>query len=138
LTDGASNTGPPPLSAAQQAAERRVRIYTIGFGTTQNAIMDCWSNFDDEPFGSPGSEPQPGGNFGSEPDEATLKQIAAMTGGKFYSATSATELLLVFQDLRKYVAATNKMIEVSVFFAAIAAVLSLAALILSLLWHPLL
>ena len=138
LTDGSSNTGPAPLSAAQQAAERKVRVYTIGFGTTQNAIMDCWSDFDDELFGKPGSEPQPGGSFGSGPDEVTLRQIAAMTGGKFYSATNAAELHMVFQDLRTYVAATNKIVEISVFFVAIAVILTIIALLLSLRWHPLL
>ena len=33
LTDGASNTGPEPVEAAQQAVDRGIRIYTIGFGT---------------------------------------------------------------------------------------------------------
>ena len=33
LTDGASNAGPEPVEAAQQAAARGVRVYTIGFGT---------------------------------------------------------------------------------------------------------
>src|SRR6185436_12235515 len=33
LTDGVSNAGPLPLEAAQQAADRGVRVYTIGFGT---------------------------------------------------------------------------------------------------------
>ena len=33
LTDGQSNTGPSPIDAAQQAVDRGVRIYTIGYGT---------------------------------------------------------------------------------------------------------
>ena len=33
LTDGASNAGPDPVEAAQQAADRGLRVYTIGFGT---------------------------------------------------------------------------------------------------------
>ena len=33
LTDGASNAGPDPTEAAQQAADRGIRVYTIGFGT---------------------------------------------------------------------------------------------------------
>ena len=33
LTDGRSNTGPEPVEAAQQAVDRGVRVYTIGFGT---------------------------------------------------------------------------------------------------------
>jgi Ca-activated chloride channel family protein len=83
-------------------------------------------------------DPAGGGSFGNGPDEATLKQIAELTGGKFYSATSAAELQTVFQDLHNYVAMTNKTIEVSVFFAAAGAILALAALMLSMLWHPLL
>ena len=56
LTDGASNAGPLPMTAAQQAVDRGVRVYTIGFGTTNNTSpMDCG---DDDPFGF-------GGGFGS-------------------------------------------------------------------------
>lgn len=136
LTDGASNTGPPPLRAAQQAVERGVRIYSIGFGTTNAAIMDCWNRFPDDPPGV--EDPVGGGSFGNGPDETTLKQIAEMTGGKFYSATSAAELQTVFQDLHNYVAMTNQTIEISVFFVAMGVMMALAALLLSMLWHPLL
>lgn len=139
LTDGASNTGPPPLAAARQAAARGVRIYSIGFGTTHSAIMDCWNPFPEDPPGSPGFESKVGGgSFGNAPDEATLKQIAEITGGEFYSATSAADLHAVFQELHSYVAMANKTIEVSVYFAAAGAVLAMAAFIFSVLWHPLL
>jgi Ca-activated chloride channel homolog len=138
LTDGANNTGPSPLQAAQQAAERGVRIYSIGFGTTRNVAMDCWNVLSTDPFSSPGSESQAGGaSFGNGPDEATLKQIAEMTGGKFYSAASADELHMVFQNLHSFLAMTNKKIEISAFFTAIAALLGILAMILSFLWHPL-
>lgn len=138
LTDGASNTGPSALSAAQQAAERGVRVYTIGFGTTNIALMDCWSAFREDL--SAGSETQPAvRSSGSGADEATLKQIAEMTGGEFYSATNAAELNLVFQDLDHRIALLkNDMVEVSVFFTALGAVLAVAALVLSFWWHPLL
>ena len=139
LTDGASNTGPPPLAAAGQAAERGVRIYSIGFGTTNTAIMDCWNRYPDDPPHSPGLESQVGGGgFGNGPDEATLKQIAEITGGEFFSATSAAELQFVFQSLHSYIAATNKTIEVSVYFVAAGAMMAIAAFLLSVFWHPLL
>jgi len=139
LTDGASNAGPHPLLAAQQAAERGVRIYTIGFGTTKNSVMDCGTSLADNTYLSPGLESYSSGKgFGTEPDEATLKQIAQMTGGKFYSATSAAELQTVFQHLHQYVALTNQSTEISVYFAAFGAVLVLSALLLALRWHPLL
>lgn len=139
LTDGASNMGPSPVLAAQQAAERGVRIYAIGFGTLRSGIMDCWDLAVDVPPSNARPEPESaGGSFGSGPDEATLKQIAEITGGKFYSATSATELQAVFQDLHTSLAATHKTIEVSVFFTAAGVILALAAFLLSLFWHPVL
>src|SRR5215211_174470 len=79
LTDGASNAGPLPMTAAQQALERGVRVYTIGFGTTNNSSpMDCG---DDDPFGfggfgSPfGGGGGGGGGFRREIDEETLKEV---------------------------------------------------------------
>jgi Ca-activated chloride channel family protein len=85
LTDGASNAGPLPLSAAEQAVERGVRVYTIGFGTTNNSsAMNCQ---DDEQFGGGGGGFGPafggglGGGFRREIDDETLTQIEEMTGG---------------------------------------------------------
>ena len=139
LTDGASNSGPDPLLAAQQAAERGVRIYTIGFGTTRSAVMDCGNTIADNTYLSPGLESSPGsGSFGTGSDEATLRQIAKMTGGKFYSATSAAELQTVFQNLHSTLAMANQTIEVSVFFAALGVMMMSVAFVLSLIWHPLL
>ena len=41
LTDGANTLGVEPLVAAQQAADRHVRVYTIGFGTTEPSQPVC-------------------------------------------------------------------------------------------------
>ena len=138
LTDGASNSGPDPLIAAKQAAERGVRVYTIGFGTTRSAIMNCSTTLADDTDPSPGLETPGSGSFGAGPDEVTLRQIARMTGGEFYSATSAGELERVFQALHKYVAASNQTVETSVAFAALSGLMAMAAFFLSLFWHPLL
>ena len=138
LTDGSSNSGPNPLVAAEQAAERGVRVYTIGFGTTKSAVMNCGTTIADNTYISPGLDTSGSGGFGAEPDELTLRQIAEMTGGKFYSATSAGELQLVFQDLHEYVAMSNQTVETSVAFAAFSAVMAMTAFLLSLFWHPLL
>ena len=139
LTDGASNAGPLPLTAAEQAVERGVRVYTIGFGTRNNSSpMDCG---EDDPFG--GGLGQPfgggfgGGGFRREIDEETLTQIADMTGGKYYVASSADELQEVFQSLPTYVIATRETTEISVFFTAFAVLVAMIAMILALRWHPL-
>ena len=142
LTDGASNAGPLPLSAAEQAVERGIRVYTIGFGTTNNSSpMNCG---DGDLFGFGGGfgspfEPFGGGGSGfrREIDEDTLMQIANLTGGEYYVATSAGELLEVFRNLPTYVVATRETTEISVFFTAFAVLLATIALLLALRWHPL-
>ncbi len=143
LTDGASNAGPLPTEAAQQAAERGVRVYTIGFGTTNtSAPMNCG---DGDPLagltfggnGAFGGGGFGGGGFHRDIDEGTLREVADMTGGKYYSAESAGQLRDIFKKLPTYVIATRETTEISVFFTAIAALLGIAALILAFLWHPL-
>jgi Ca-activated chloride channel family protein len=140
LTDGASNAGPLPLSAAEQAVERGIRVYTIGFGTTNNSSpMNCG---DGDLFGFGGGFGSPfggggGGGFRREIDEQTLQQIAHLTGGEYYAATSAGELLEVFRNLPTYVVATRETTEISVFFTAFAVLMTILAFVLALRWHPL-
>jgi Ca-activated chloride channel family protein len=140
LTDGASNAGPWPLDAAQQAADRGVRVYTIGFGTEEGGIMNCGQPFQGGLFGGDrqfGGNPQFGGRFRRGIDEDTLKQIADMTGGTYYSAESADELQHVFQNLPTYLRTRQETTEVSVAFTAIGALLAALAILLALIWHPL-
>ena len=155
LTDGVSNTGPAPLDAAQQAVDRGVRVYTIGFGTANGSnFPNCNQQFiGNEPFGGGqfGGGGQPGrggrqfgggqfgggGGFRRGIDEATLKQIADMTGGAYYPASSAGELQNVFQNLPTYLITKHETAEISVVFTAIGALLAALAIALSLLWHPL-
>jgi Ca-activated chloride channel family protein len=140
LTDGASNAGPLPISAAEQAVARHVRVFTIGFGTTNNSSpMNCG---DDDPVGGGGFGPQfggtgLGGGFRREIDEETLTQIADMTGGKYYLAESADKLQEVFESLPTYVIATRQTTEISVIFTAIAVLIAILAMTLAFLWHPL-
>jgi len=140
LTDGASNAGPLPLDAAQQAADRGVRVYTIGFGTEHGSeFPNCGQQFQSGGFGGGGFG---GGGFGGGGfrrgiDEDTLKQIADVTGGTYYAAESAGELQNVFQNLPTYLIMKHEISEISVVFTAIGALLAAIAVGLSLLWHPL-
>jgi Ca-activated chloride channel family protein len=142
LTDGASNAGPLPLTAAAQAAARGIRIYTIGYGTNSGSSrMDCGDDFNSDQFFGGGGfqfEPQSGPrDFRLQIDETTLKQVADLTGGAYYSASSASELEEVFRNLPSFVIATRETIEISVFFTAFAAIMILLAIYLSIRWHPL-
>ena len=140
LTDGVSNTGIQPLDAAQQAVDRGIRIYTIGFGTAEGP-----SGSDPFGFGGQGGfgGGQGQGNNNAFPrfrrgiDETTLKQIADMTGGHYYAAASAGELQKVFQELPTYLIAKHGVNEISVAFAALGALLAAVAVILAMLWRPL-
>jgi Ca-activated chloride channel family protein len=152
LTDGVSNTGPLPLDAAQQAVDRGVKVYTIGFGTANGTeFAFCGQQFQgSEPFGfgggggfggfggfGGGGGGFGGGGFRRGIDEQTLRQIADMTGGKYYPAESASQLEQVFQELPIYLITKHQTTEISVIFTAIGALLAGLAIALSLIWHPL-
>ncbi|HNB51457.1 MAG TPA: hypothetical protein PK530_05920, partial [Anaerolineales bacterium] len=78
-----------------------------------------------------------GGGFNRGIDEETLQEIANMSGGEYYAATSADELQQVFQQLPVYLITRDETMEISVFFAALGAALVALALLFSLRWHPL-
>ena len=126
LTDGVATTGPHPLEAAQAAVERGVRVYTIGFGT-QNGSFGQGNGF----YGGFGGFRRHG------IDEASLKEIAARTGGEYFSAGSASELQKVFDSLPTFLITRRETTEISVVFAAIGALLVASAVLLSQLWRPL-
>lgn len=137
LTDGVSTTGPPAIEMARLAAERGVRIYTIGFGTPNGSSMSCAGQpgFGDPAFG--GGAPFGGGGFRRGIDEDTLVAIADMTGGAYYAASSASELQSVFADLPISFRTRAEETEISALFAAAGALLAIVAIGLSLLWNPL-
>jgi len=142
LTDGVSNTGPLPLDAAQQAADRGVRVYTIGFGTADGSgfNLSCNGTAAGDPFGGFGQFGGGGGGFGGFRrgiDEATLQQVSKMTGGQYYPAESAQQLNQVLQNLPTNLITKHDTIEISVLFSAIGLLLTALAIIFSMVWHPL-
>ncbi|HEY1346251.1 MAG TPA: VWA domain-containing protein, partial [Streptosporangiaceae bacterium] len=90
LTDGANTQGVDPLTAARQAANRHVRVFTIGFGTTHPAPLVCDGLQYGGGFGGFGGFG--GGHNPLVADDAALKRIAATTGATFYRAQNAGQL----------------------------------------------
>ena len=152
LTDGATNTGIDPAQAAQEAATRGIRVYTIGFGTAQGGELDpnCASQFlGREPgnFGGGGNFPGGfgGGGFGGGGgngfrrgiDDQALMQIASTTGAKYYSAESAQQLGSVFASLPTTLITKHEVVELSVVFTGFGGLLMAIGTLLGRRWRPL-
>lgn len=147
LTDGASNAGVDPLVAAREAADRGLRVYAIGFGTEEGDQFDptCARRFvGREPLGPAGGQGG-GGGFGGGGigayrrgiDEDTLREVAAITGGEYHPAESASELVAVFDALPSTTITRTEVVELSAVFAGGGALLVLLAIGSSQLWRPL-
>lgn len=157
LTDGVSNSGIDPIEAAQQAVDRGVRVYTIGFGTADGGSLSptCAPQFQGREPGAGGGQGgfggggfgggqgggqaggQGGGSFRRGIDEATLQKIAAMTGGKYYPAESAGQLQDVFSSLPISLILKHEATEVSFVFVGVGGLLSALAFLLGKAWRPL-
>jgi Ca-activated chloride channel family protein len=117
LTDGARTTGPDPLEAAKMAADRGVRVYTVGIGTVAGETIgfEGWS-------------------MRVRLDEAALKQIALLTQAEYFYAGTAQDLMKVYQSLSSKLVVEKKETEVTAFFAAAGALLALLSAGLSVWW----
>lgn len=142
LTDGASNAGTDPLEAAQQAADRGLRVYTIGFGTPDGDEFDPFCGerlIGREPAGGQfgGGSGGFAGGFRRGIDEDTLREVAALTDGQYHPAESASELSAVFEGLPTTTITRHEVVELSVAFVGLGALLAVSAIGLSQLWRPL-
>jgi Ca-activated chloride channel family protein len=148
LTDGVTNAGPDPIDAAQQATDRGIRVYTIGFGTANGAGLEaqCAQQFlGREPgaggFGGGGFG---GGGFGGGQggfrrgiDDAALTQVAQATGGAYYPAESADQLEQVLAALPTSQITEHDVEEITVVFVGLGIALAGIALLLWRAWRPL-
>ena len=117
LTDGQSTTGPDPVDAARLAAQRGVRVFTVGVGTPDGQILtgEGWS-------------------IRVRLDEDALKVIADLTRGEYFFAGNAPDLKRIYQSLNAKLVMERKRTEVTALFTAVAASLTLLAAALSLMW----
>jgi len=117
LTDGQTTTGPDPIESARMAADRGVRVYTVGVGTANGEII--------------GAE---GWSMRVRLDEESLKTIANLTRGEYFYAGNAADLQKIYQNLNTRIFLEQKETEITALFAAAAAVLAFLAALLSMLW----
>jgi Ca-activated chloride channel homolog len=117
LTDGQRTTGVDPLEAAKLAADRGIRVYTVGIGTVDGETIgfEGWS-------------------MRVRLDEETLKAIAQKTNAEYFYAGTAQDLRKVYETLSSKLTVEKKETEISALFALAAAALALLSAGLSLLW----
>ena len=117
LTDGQRTTGPDSVQAAKMAADRGVRIYTVGVGTPDGKIIgfEGWS-------------------MRVRLDEETLKAVADITRGEYFYAGNALDLKKVYQSLNARLVMERKKTEVTALFSGLAALLAVVSAALSLAW----
>jgi Ca-activated chloride channel family protein len=117
LTDGQNSTGADPLDAARLAASLGVRVYTVGIGTAYGQIGDerGWRT-----------------NVGI--DEKSLGEIASLTGGEYFYASSAPDLRGVYASLGSRVVLAKTETEVGALLCAAAALAATLSAGLSLFW----
>jgi len=93
LTDGENNSGfIDPRTASELALEFGIRVYTIGLGTNGFALSPI-SLLRDGKFQY--------GNVRVKIDEDLLKEIAQITNGKYFRATSNTKLTEIYDEINK-------------------------------------
>jgi Ca-activated chloride channel family protein len=117
LTDGENNVQPDPLTAAQTAADRGVRVYTVGLGSLEGVTLHV-----------------NGFTVHTKLDEETLQQIAQITGGTYFNATSAEDLSDIYGKLDPELVIKPEKTEVTSIFAGASAAILLIGGLLSLLW----
>jgi Ca-activated chloride channel family protein len=117
LTDGENTAPPDPLEAVQLAADRGVRVYTIGIGSAEGATLEI-----------------EGFSIHTQLDEPTLKAVAERTGGTYFNAADAEELRSIYANLNPELGIAPEKTEVTALFAGVSALLLLIGGACSLLW----
>ncbi len=117
LTDGQRTTGVDTMDAAKMAAERGVRIYTVGVGTVEGETIgfEGWS-------------------MRVRLDEPTLKSVAQQTQAEYFYAGTAENLKQVYEKLSSRLTVEKKETEISGLLALLASILALTSAALSLFW----
>jgi Ca-activated chloride channel family protein len=117
LTDGENNAPPDPLAAAQAAADRGVRIHTIGIGSPAGTTLHV-----------------NGFTVHTQLNEAMLQQIALLTDGQYYNAATEAQLDSIYQNLTPELVVKPEYMEVTSLFAGASILILLIGGAFSLAW----
>ena len=117
ITDGENTAPPDPFEAAFAAAERGVRIYSIGIGSLAGTTLHI-----------------NGYTVHTQLNETALKQIAGLTGGEYYNAGSGEDLRKIYDNISPELVIKPEKMEVTSIFAGASILILLIGGWLMLLW----
>ena len=117
LTDGENTSSPDPLEIAQLAAEAGVRIYPVGIGSPEGALLQI-----------------EGFNVMSQLDETTLEEIASLTNGSYYHADDQESLQQIYENVDLQLTISGDKMEVTAILAGLSLLFFLIGGALSLRW----
>lgn len=117
ITDGENTEAPDPLEIAQLAADAGVRVYTIGVGSPEGAVVEV-----------------DGFNILTQLDEAALKEIASVTNGAYYRAGDEAALREIYQNLDLQLTTRGEEMEITALAAALGVLLLIVGAGFSLFW----
>jgi len=117
LTDGENNERPDPLAAARAAADRGVRIYTIGVGSVAGTTIHV-----------------EGFTVHTKLDEALLQEIAQLTDGLYYNAGNEEDLRMIYENIDPQLVIRPEKTEVTSIFAGASILILLIGGTFSLAW----
>jgi Ca-activated chloride channel family protein len=117
LSDGENNQRPDPVEAAQAAAERGIRIFTVGIGTQEGTTLEI-----------------EGFRVHSRLDEPSLRLMAELTGGTYYAATDPAELEGIYRNIETRLVLRPEATEVTSLFAGTALLLLTLGALAGLRW----
>jgi Ca-activated chloride channel homolog len=118
LTDGENNENPDPLATAQTAADRGIRIYTVGIGSPAGTTLKI-----------------NGFTVHTQLNEDMLKQISEISQGVYYNASNEEELRQIYDNLKPELVIKNEKTEVTALLAGASLVVLLISGSFSLFWY---
>jgi Ca-activated chloride channel family protein len=117
LSDGENTEPPDPLEITQIAADAGVRIFPVGIGSSEGAVVEV-----------------DGFNIVTQLNETPLQQIAGLTNGVYYNAEDEESLREVYETIDLQLTVKEEKMEVTSIVAGLSILLFLAGGALSLFW----
>ncbi len=117
VSDGDSNTGPPPLRVADEAQAAGVKVFTVGIGTPEGTVVRIQ-----------------GRSAFTRLNEDVLRQIAEATGGQYYNARDASQLEKVYDQVARERQSEPQQTELTYYLTGTALLFSVIAGAFSLAW----